>query len=116
MGEFRVEPGELVGYSELMRRNAQHFLTIKDHAVSKGGDTAGFTGLLTLLHPVVTGIANLYGETLDYANRVMTKDADSLVEAAEAYQRVDTRNGERLNLIEQGLNTLPGVTVAGGGR
>ncbi|UVS82179.1 type VII secretion target [Actinokineospora sp. UTMC 2448] len=116
MGQFKVEPDELRGYSELMTRNAQHFLTIKQHAVAKGGDTAGFTGLLTLLHPVVTGIANLYGETLDFANRVMTKDADSLVQAAEAYHRTDTSSGERLNLIEQGLNTLPGVTVAGGGR
>ncbi|MGX7824272.1 hypothetical protein ACTG9Q_04200 [Actinokineospora sp. 24-640] len=99
-----------------MTRNAQHFLTIKDHAVSKGGDTAGFTGLLTLLHPVVTGVANLYGETLDFAHRVMAKDADSLVQAAEAYARTDTGNGERLGLIEQGMNTLPGVTVAGGAR
>lgn len=114
MGEFTVEPAELVGYSELMTRNAQHFLTIKEHAIGKGGDTAGFTGLLTLLHPVVTGIASLYGETLDYANRVMTKDAGSLVDAAEAYARVDAGNGESLSLIEQGLNTLPGVTVAGG--
>lgn len=46
----------------------------------------------------------------------MTKDADSLVQAAEAYARTDTGNGERLGLIEQGMNTLPGVTVAGGAR
>lgn len=116
MGEFKVEPAELVGYSELMTRQAQHFTTIKDHAVTKGGDTAGFTGLLTLLHPVVTGIANLYGETLDFANRVMTKDADSLVQASQAYERADLTNGESLTLIEQGLNTLPGVTVSGGAR
>jgi hypothetical protein len=114
VGEFTVEPGELEGYSELMTRQAQHFMTIKEHAVTKGGDTAGFTGLLTLLHPVVTGIASLYGETLDFANRVMTKDAGSLVDAAEAYRRADLANGERLSLLEQALNTLPGVTVRGG--
>ncbi|MFC5286049.1 hypothetical protein ACFPM7_03225 [Actinokineospora guangxiensis] len=116
MGEFKVEPAELVGYSELMTRQAQHFMTIKEHAVTKGGDTAGFTGLLTLLHPVVTGIATLYGETLDFANRVMTKDAAGLVEASEAYDGTDLTNGETFTLIEQGINTLPGTSVLGGDR
>jgi hypothetical protein len=116
VGEFKVEPAELVGYSELMTRQAQHFTSIKDHAVTKGGDTAGFTGLLTLLHPVVTGIATLYGETLDFANGVMTKDAASLVDAAEAYGGTDLTNGESFTLLEQSLNTLPGTTVLGGDR
>jgi hypothetical protein len=90
MGEkFKVVPDELRGYSELLDRNAQHFLTIKDHATTKGGDTSGFTGLLTLLHPVVTGVANLFGETLDFANNMMTKEADALRKAAEHYEKAD---------------------------
>ncbi|WP_086661348.1 hypothetical protein [Lentzea kentuckyensis] len=87
--QFHVVPNELRGYSELLDRNAQHFLTIKDHAISKGGDTSGFTGLLTLLHPVVTGVANLYGETLDFANKMMLKDSGALQKTADSYEKVD---------------------------
>lgn len=95
MGEqFTVVPEELRGYSGLLDRNAQHFLTIKDHAVSKGGDTSGFTGLLTLLHPVVTGVANLFGETLDFANNMMTKEAEGLRKAADHYDKVDRLVGQ----------------------
>ena len=87
--QFHVVPNELRGYSELLDRNAGHFLTIKDHAISKGGDTSGFTGLLTLLHPVVTGVANLYGETLDFANKMMLKDSGALQKTADSYEKVD---------------------------
>jgi hypothetical protein len=101
--QFHVVPNELRGYSELLDRNAQHFLTIKDHATSKGGDTSGFTGLLTLLHPVVTGVASLYGETLDFANKMMLKDSGALQKTADTYEKVD-------------LHGVQLMTQAGGGR
>ncbi|EHR61183.1 hypothetical protein [Saccharomonospora cyanea] len=111
---FKVEPDELDGYAELMTRNAEHFLTIKEHAVSKGGDTSGFTGLLSLLVPVVTTVADLYGRTLDFGNRTLTNDASGLQKAAEAYRKRDKANGDNLGLIEQGLNAVPGAPVVGG--
>ncbi|WP_199440458.1 hypothetical protein [Umezawaea beigongshangensis] len=90
MGEkFHVVPDELRGYAGLLERNAQHFTAIRGHAVSRGGDTAGFTGLLTLLHPVVTGVAELYAETLDFANQQMVKDAAALTTAADRYAQMD---------------------------
>ncbi|EHY87725.1 hypothetical protein ACWGRK_15080 [Saccharomonospora azurea] len=113
---FKVEPAELVGYAELMKRNAEHFLTIKEHAVSKGGDTSGFTGLLSLLVPVVTTVADLYGATLDFGHQMLTKDAAGLEKAAQAYEKRDQLNGENLGLIEQGINTVPGAPVLGGAR
>src|SRR5688500_4589714 len=90
MGEmFHVVPDELRGYSGLLERQAEHFLAIREHAIVKGGDTAGFTGLLSLLDPVVTGVAQLYGETLDAANKKMSQDAESLVKSANAYEKAD---------------------------
>ncbi|WP_367134140.1 hypothetical protein [Saccharothrix sp. HUAS TT1] len=118
MGEqFRVEPPELRGYGELLTRNAQHFMTIKEHAVAKGGDTSGFTGLLSLLQPVVTGVASLYGETLDFANQMMVKEAEALNKTADLYEQ-----GEELvlTLLDQVLSQLHAVAEApslgGGGR
>lgn len=113
-GAFKVEPAELDGYGDLMTRNAGHFLTIKEHAISKGGDTSGFTGLLSLLVPVVDGVADLYGRTLDFANDMLLKDANGLAKAADAYVKMDKNNREQLDLIEQGLNALPGAPVLGG--
>ena len=107
--QFHVVPEELRGYSELLDRNAQHFLTIKDHAISKGGDTSGFTGLLTLLHPVVTGVANLYGETLDFANKMMLKDSEALRKTAEHYEKADTIG---LKLFDGVQNKLSGAQKA----
>ncbi|PWK86842.1 hypothetical protein C8D88_1043 [Lentzea atacamensis] len=90
MGEkFHVVPNELRGCSGLLERQAEHFLTIREHAIVKGGDTSGFTGLLSLLDPVVTGVAQLYGETLDGANQKMSQDADSLVKSAHVYEKAD---------------------------
>lgn len=117
MGEqFRVEPPELRGYSELLTRNAQHFMTIKEHAVTKGGDTSGFTGLLSLLQPIVTGVASLYGETLDFANQMMVKEAESLSQAADMYEKGEE---QVMNLIDRVLAQLHSVAEApslGGGR
>ncbi len=107
--QFHVVPDELRGYSELLDRNAQHFLTIKDHAISKGGDTSGFTGLLTLLHPVVTGVASLYGETLDFANKMMVKDSEALKKTADSYDKADTIG---LKLFDGVQNKLSGVSSA----
>jgi hypothetical protein len=56
-----------------------------------------------LLHPVVTGVASLFGETLDFANKTMLKDADALRKTADSYEKVD----------QYGLKLVQG---AGGGR
>jgi len=90
MGEkFHVVPDELRGYSGLLERQAEHFLAIREHAIFKGGDTSGFTGLLSLLDPVVIGVAQLYGETLEAANEKMRQDAEALVKSAVAYEKAD---------------------------
>lgn len=117
MGEqFSVVPEELRGYSELLDRNAQHFLMIKEHATSKGGDTSGFTGLLTLLHPVVTGVATLFGETLDFGNQMMTKEAEALRKAADHYEKVDQKVGEAFGRCGTALAAAKKAPQVGGAR
>ncbi|MBW4715614.1 hypothetical protein [Saccharothrix obliqua] len=117
MGDgFKVEPAELHGYGELLTRNAQHFLTIKDHAVSKGGDTSGFTGILSLLQPIVTGVANLYGETLDFANQMMTKEAEGLAKAADLYAKGEEAALSVLDQVLAKLADAAQVPTLGGGR
>jgi hypothetical protein len=117
MGEqFTVEPPELRGYSELLTRNAQHFMTIKEHAVTKGGDTSGFTGLLSLLQPIVTGVASLYGETLDFANQMMVKEAESLNQAADMYEKGEQQVMTLIDKVLAQLHTVAEAPSLGGGR
>ncbi len=116
MGEqFRVEPPELRGYGELLTRNAQHFMTIKDHAISKGGDTSGFTGLLSLLQPIVTGVASLYGETLDFANQMMVKEAEAMNKAAYTYEKGDEMVMSNLDRVLSQLHAVAEAPSLGGG-
>lgn len=86
---FRVVPDELRGYSELLGRNAEHLMGVRHHAIFKGGDTAGFTGVLSLLDPVVSGVAGWYGDALELASQMMAKDAEALAKSANAYEKAD---------------------------
>ncbi|SHG08080.1 type VII secretion target [Streptoalloteichus hindustanus] len=106
---FRVVPDELRGYSELLKRNSEHFLAIRDYAEEKGGDTSGFTGVLSLLHPAVTGVANLYGMTLEFANERLTKVAASLEAAAGGYERADRTGQQRADEIHTMLESARAV-------
>ncbi|WP_436492406.1 hypothetical protein [Actinokineospora sp. HUAS TT18] len=111
--QVTVDPGELEGCAELLRRNARHFLTIKEHATSKGGDTSGFTGLLSLLVPVVDGVVSLYGETLDFANSMMVKEADALADTAAMYARADQLWADIFQQISDQVDTMAAPTVGG---
>ncbi|MFT7835133.1 hypothetical protein Q5530_03155 [Saccharothrix sp. BKS2] len=114
--EFEVEPPGLRGYAELLTRNAQHFQVIREHAVVKGGDTSGFTGLLSLLQPVVTGVAGLYGETLDFAHRMMVREAEGLTGAADTYQRGEELVLSRVDRVLAQLADVAEAPTVGGGR
>ncbi|MCP2260887.1 Protein of unknown function (DUF2580) [Streptoalloteichus tenebrarius] len=109
--QFRVVPDELRGYSELLKRNAEHFLAIRDYGEQKGGDTSGFTGVLSLLQPAVTGVAELFGRTLEFANERLTKVAVSLEGAAGGYERADRSGQERADQIHtllESTRAIPG--------
>ncbi|WP_424190066.1 type VII secretion target [Actinokineospora sp. G85] len=108
MGEVRVVPEELRGYAGLLERNATHFSAIEGHARAKGGDTSGFTGLLALLVPVVDGAVGLYAETLKFGHDKMAGLHQSLVDAADAYERADTASARGLDGV-RGVSDIPAV-------
>ena len=78
-GGHHVEPAELRGCAELLGQQADHLAAIGRHATEKGGDTSGYTGLLALLAPVVTGVVGLYADTLDFASGKMGEVRDDLL-------------------------------------
>src|SRR5690606_41841345 len=84
-GGHEVEPGEIRGYRDLAERQAQHFKTIAAHAREKGGDTSGYTGLLALLAPAVTGVVELYGETPKFVSKQMDEVGAKLEDTAKEH-------------------------------
>lgn len=112
-GGHQVEPGELHGYAGLVDRQAQYFTDIERHARDKGGDTSGYTGLLELLVPVVTGVVSLYAETLQFANGKMTEVRDKLEDAAKQYETRDAESQSEINTIGGKLESTTTPTVGG---
>ncbi|HEY8373211.1 MAG TPA: type VII secretion target [Pseudonocardiaceae bacterium] len=116
MGEsFRVVPDELRGYAGLLQRNAEHFTAIKGYATSEGADTSGFTGVLALLQPAVTGVAHLFGMTLDLAHRKLGEVANALQETASAYEQADQAGKGQAEQIDAARQNVAPAPVAGGG-
>ncbi|MBB3663657.1 MULTISPECIES: hypothetical protein [Prauserella salsuginis group] len=81
-----VQTSELRGYASLTARQANNLKAIGHHAREKGGDTSGYTGLLALLAPVVTGVVELYGETLEFAHGKMNELTEKVAGAADKYE------------------------------
>ncbi|WP_197320918.1 type VII secretion target [Saccharomonospora sp. NB11] len=104
-GGHHVEPSELRGCAELLSQQADHLSAISRHATEKGGDTSGYTGLLALLAPVVTGVVGLYADTLDFASGKMGEVRDNLLTAADQYEARDEASRaemDRLNSLVDG--------------
>ncbi|EWC63453.1 hypothetical protein UO65_1130 [Actinokineospora spheciospongiae] len=110
MSEFMVETAQLRGYAGLLERNAGHFSAIEGHARDKGGDTSGFTGLLSLLVPVVDGAVGLYAETLKFGHDKMAELHQSLTGAADAYDRADAANVTKMTTVD----TVSNIPTVGG--
>lgn len=92
MGEgFHVVPDELCSYADYMRGMVADLDAIDRYAREQGANTAGFTGLLMVLAPVVTGVGDLFGETLDIAKDRLGATAEGLDHSAAAYEAVDSK-------------------------
>ncbi|MGH3822107.1 MAG: hypothetical protein ACRDRA_04595 [Pseudonocardiaceae bacterium] len=90
MGEgFHVVPDELRSYADYLRGMVADFDAIDHYAREQGASTAGFTGMLAVLQPVVVGVGNLFGETLATGKDRLGATADGLHHSAATYEAVD---------------------------
>lgn len=104
MSGFHVEPEELRGYSGQLDRAVNHFSAIKQHASTKGADTSGFTGLLSLLVPIVNGVVGLYTDALQSGHDKLGKVKSNLDSAVQEYEKHDTNAGKNLDNINSGAS------------
>ena len=90
MGEgFHVLPDELRGYADYLRGMVADFDAIDHYVRDQAANTAGFTGMLAALVPVVVGVGNLFGETLAIGKDRLDATAEGLNHSAATYEAVD---------------------------
>jgi hypothetical protein len=87
---FHVIPDELRGYAEYLRRMVSDFDAIDHYATEQGANTAGFTGLLTVLAPVVAGVGKLFSEALALGKDRLGATAEGLKASAATYDAIDS--------------------------
>jgi hypothetical protein len=97
---FHVIPDELRSYAEYIRRMVGDVDAIDHYAGAQGANTAGFTGLLTVLQPVVAGVGKLFGEALAVGKDRLGATAEGLEASAATYEAIDSNaaaNADRLS-------------------
>jgi Excreted virulence factor EspC, type VII ESX diderm len=98
-GGFHVVTDELRSYAEYMRGMVGDLDAIDGYAREQAGNTTGFTGMLAVLQPVIQGVSNLFGETLDIGKDRLAATAKGLDDSAAYYETVDRNeaaNADRL--------------------
>lgn len=104
MGErFRVVPDELRSYADYVRGMVGDLDAIDRYARDEGGNTAGFTGLLAVLQPVVLGVGKLFSETLDIGKDRLRATADGLNDSAACYETIDRNAAAAADLLADQL-------------
>lgn len=106
MGSLQAVPDDLRGFGGLLARNADHFKKIDQYAEETASDTAGFTGLMMALIPVVEGVTALYGETLDFAHAALMKVKEELGNTAREYEEREKQVAAVLRRIEAQIDEM----------
>ncbi|HET9254973.1 MAG TPA: type VII secretion target [Pseudonocardiaceae bacterium] len=103
---FRVVPDELRGYAAYMREVVGDFDAIDHYACEQGANTAGFTGLLMVLQPAVTGVGKLFGEALAIAKDRMRVSAEGLDATAASYEAIDRQEAATADRLADQLRDV----------
>lgn len=109
-----VQTGELRGYANLTALQAANLKAIGRHAREKGGDTSGYTGLLALLAPVVTGVVEMYGETLEFAHGKMNELTEKVAGAADRYENNEAEQHAEIQALGSKIDTVDTNVRSGG--
>jgi hypothetical protein len=108
MGEgFRVVPDELRSYAEYVGAMMGDFDAIDHYARDQGANTAGCTGLLTVLQPVVAGVGKLFGAALAIGKDRLGATAEGLEHSAATYEAVDRNEAATADRLASQLHGAP---------
>lgn len=106
---FDVSPETLDAYAANLQQLQAAFDAIGNYVTTAGCDKAGFTGLLSLLQPVVELVDSLYQETLDFGRDRLSSLTEGIGQAAERYRSGDKASEDVFTKILTELDTTVDV-------
>ncbi|WP_033293430.1 hypothetical protein [Amycolatopsis jejuensis] len=86
---LEVDPQAMRDYAQAVEGLHAPVRKIDQYVRATACDTAGFTGLFTVLQPVVGMVRDLYGETLKFGDARLTALSDGMRSAADHYAAHD---------------------------
>ncbi|GAA3579292.1 hypothetical protein GCM10022222_75130 [Amycolatopsis ultiminotia] len=89
MSSFEVDPQSMRDYAQAVDGLHDVVSKIRDYMKDTACDKSGFTGLFTVLQPVVDLVGNLYGETLKFGDERLTSLSQGMTAAADHYAKHD---------------------------
>ncbi|MCR6488154.1 hypothetical protein M8542_35535 [Amycolatopsis sp. OK19-0408] len=113
MADFEVDPAAMREYAGVVDGLHQAVGKIDEYMRSTACDKSGFTGLFTVLHPVVDLVGNLYGETLKFGDARLTSLSQGVQSAAAAYTTHDMNSAKLLDELRAKLESAGAGGAAG---
>jgi hypothetical protein len=108
VADFAVDPQTMQEYAQVVDGLHATVSRIDDYMRSTACDKSGFTGLFTVLRPVVDLVGNLYGETLKFGHSRLTSLSQGVQSAADAYAHHDANAAKMLDDLHAQLDS-PGT-------
>jgi hypothetical protein len=96
---FRVHPPSVHDYADVLAESSAHLAAIAAYAKDKSAISRGFTGLLSLLTPVIGSVADLYGSVVAKASQKWRLTASVVHDAAEHYEQTDQLFSDQLKSL-----------------
>ncbi|HWD06393.1 MAG TPA: type VII secretion target [Amycolatopsis sp.] len=112
MADWHVDTDVMREYAQTVDGLHDRVSKINDYMKTTACDKSGFTGLFTLLQPVVDLVGNLYGETLEFGHNRLTSLADGMRSAADAYDHHDGQAAAILKEFQGDLQSIASATPA----
>jgi hypothetical protein len=94
MTEFTVEPEHVAGYSTLAFHSSLQALRIGSYVGQYADADGGFTGLMSVLRPIVDGYAETGRDRMDEHDHRLQTVHSGLEDAARSYAGMDAANAE----------------------
>ncbi|GAB3143421.1 type VII secretion target [Amycolatopsis sp. NPDC004378] len=115
MADFEVDPAAMREYAQVVDGLHQAVTKIDEYMRSTACDKSGFTGLFTVLQPVVDLVGNLYGETLKFGHSRLSSLSQGVQSAANAYATHDENAKKMLDELRAKLEARGGAPGEPGG-
>lgn len=94
MSDLAADTDVIRAYAKNLEQMHNTLDAVKDYAKTSGCDKSGFTGLLTLLHPAVDLVDDLFNETIKFGHDRLNSLVDGMNKVAEQYDAREKKHAQ----------------------